>query len=109
MQSKTARHWAFTSFKDTIQPDETKLRYLVYQREVAPDTKKEHWQGYLSLNSPARMTGVKTIIGDPACHLEIAKGTAEQNKAYCTKLESRKEGTEPYEFGKISEQGQGAR
>lgn len=106
----TARNWCFTSFKvdePSIEENVDKIKYGVYQREVAPETGKEHWQGFVSMRSPVRMTGIKAVIGDPAAHVEVVKGTPEQNIAYCTKDESRKEGTQPREFGCRQVFGQG--
>lgn len=109
MQNKTARSWTFTSFAAEINIDRNAVKYAIYQREVAPDTGREHWQGYVILNNPQRMTAVKGVIGDPTAHLEIAKGNPEQNHKYCTKEESRKEGTEPVEIGQLVKLGQGKR
>lgn len=46
-QSK-AKRYCFTSFKD-VEPNwnPAKMLFLVFQREIAPETKKEHWQGTL--------------------------------------------------------------
>lgn len=109
MQS-TARSWTFTSFANDIFPNGfDDVKYCVYQREITPTTGQEHWQGYIVYKSPCRMSKIKTILGDNAAHLEIAKGNAQQNHAYCTKQESRKPGTEPVEHGELPKLGQGKR
>lgn len=99
-----AVHWAFTSFKaESPVYDEKTMRYLVYQRERCPKTGNEHWQGYVQVAKKARMKAVQTILGDEKCHMEMAKGSPEQNKNYCTKEDSRMEG--PFEFGVMSGKG----
>lgn len=105
----TARNWCFTSFKDAVALDEECVKYAVYQREIAPDTKKEHWQGFFVANNPIRFKKAKSIVKDETAHVEQCKGTPDQNIAYCTKEESRKPGTEPIEIGDRSKIGQGKR
>lgn len=75
------------------------IRYLVCQEEEAPTTKKRHLQGYCELTCPARLSQVKEWLACPTGHFEIARGSAQQNKAYCTKEESRVDG--PWEYGTI--------
>lgn len=95
-----AKFWCFTSFKDSLPTElPSGVTYLVYQREVAPDTGREHFQGYLELATRQRLPGVKRALGDEAAHCEIRKGTGEQAADYCQKEESRKEGTSPLELG----------
>lgn len=104
----TSRAWTFTSYSTDINPDREKLKYLVYQREICPTTAREHWQGYFIALNAIRLKQAKRIVGCDSAHLETAKGTAQQNRTYCTKEESRKPNTEPIEFGTCP-QGQGAR
>lgn len=81
-------------------------KYIIFQQERCPETGRIHLQGFIALKSAMRMTGVKKLL-DPVkgatspIHLEGARGTAEQSKAYCSKEESRVEGTQPYEAGEI--------
>lgn len=72
--------------------------YAVYQIERAPTTGQLHLQGFIHFSRNKRGSAVKRLIADTA-HLEAAKGTAAQNKDYCTKDETRLEGTEPWEYG----------
>lgn len=44
-----------------------------------------------------------------SAHYELAKGTAQENFAYCTKEESRVAGTEPFHYGQFHEPDQGKR
>lgn len=95
-----ARQWCFTSFKRTAPafvPE--KMKYLVYQQEKCPLTGKLHYQGYVNLKNQSFMTGVKAALDDLAAHLEVARGSLFQNKAYCSKDNTRV--GETHEFGKF--------
>lgn len=96
-------NWCFTDFCEPritedvpgIAPDQ--VRYLVAQKEICPDTGREHWQGYVQLNVKQRLSTVRNLL--PGAHWEPAKGTVDENIAYCTKTDSRKPGTEPVFYG----------
>lgn len=100
-----ATHWVFTAFTDeksVPKPDLVKVRYCVWQREVCPETKKEHWQGYVELYRNARRAGAQKALGFPkGVHFEKRRGTREEAKAYCMKEETRKVGSNsgPFEAG----------
>lgn len=104
----TSRHWLFTSFADKVVFSDA-VRGYTYQREESPETKRLHWQGYVEFDSPVRMAGVKTAIGDNAAHLEIRAGSRAQAIQYCSKTASRVDG--PWYFGccKPGSGGQGER
>lgn len=105
----TSRRYAFTSFKDEEPSfDAEKMTYLIYQREVCPETQREHWQGFIILKSPSRFHAVKAHIGDSAAHLEECKGSDESNIAYCSKDDSCKPGCKVVEHGSRPK-GKGAR
>lgn len=100
-----SRNFCFTSFKDA-EPiwDEKNYTHLLYQREIAPDTKREHWQGCCQYAKKTRKT-LKTICGELGVdHVEKCLGTYQHNVNYCSKLESRVK--EPKEFGVASHQGE---
>ena len=65
------------------------MEYMVCQRELAPTTGQTHWQGYLRCATRKRMTTIKRLLNRENAHLEIAKGTEQQCKDYCTKIASR--------------------
>lgn len=104
-----ARRWCFTlnnpgDFRPKYDADH--VRYMVYQLE-AGENGTPHLQGYVRFDTPKRMSTVKTGLGSDALHLEVAKGTEEDNKRYCTK-EPRLE--QPVEQGTYdSEQGKKGR
>lgn len=99
-----AKHWCYTLHEEAItlrMHDAYKNDEVVYhvrQIEICPTTKREHWQGFMSFRKKIKLTTLKRNYSATA-HWEVAKGSPGQNKAYCTKLESRKEGTEPIEDG----------
>jgi len=58
-------------------------KYLCYSKEIAPETSTPHLQGYVVFTTGQRLTGAIKKL--PGCHVEIAKGTTEQNITYCSK------------------------
>lgn len=110
LQMSRARAWCFTinNIADDFTPEglhhaleAVKCRYLVFQKELSPTTKKEHIQGYVSFSGVVRFNAIQKVL--PGAHLEVAKGSALQNKAYCTKEDSRLFG--PWEFGDAPQPG----
>lgn len=94
-----SKNWCFTTFLIEPMPifDPETMSYLIFQKEKCPDTEREHYQGYVQLKSRARLTGVKKLFPDPACHFERSRGTAKEAADYCRKEESRVDG--PWEYG----------
>lgn len=69
--------------------------YSTYGVETCPETKKEHLQGYSYRKSACTMKAMKKWLGQETIHLQVAGGTAEQNKLYCQKgIQSKEEWTE---------------
>lgn len=77
------------------------VNYAIYQRERGSNG-TEHLQGYICLGKPTTFTKWKTICGRRA-HIEAARGTAEENKAYCSKEDTRI--APPVEFGVLPSPG----
>lgn len=105
-----ARNWCFTIF--LIEGDEDgslsltnfpwpDLRYGLYQLERCPDTGRLHLQGYAQFTKRFRLSGLKKL--HPSAHWACARGTPAENEAYCTKLESRVDGTGPVRFGELEQ------
>lgn len=82
-----SRSWCYTLNNYTAE-EESKLqaldaRYHLYGREVG-EAGTPHLQGYLYFQAKKSLRQVKAMVGDRA-HLEIARGSPEQNEEYCSK------------------------
>lgn len=64
-------------------------KYAVYGHEVAPTTGTPHLQGYISLRKKMRMTTLSGKLRDINVNLslQVAKASANENRAYCTKAD----------------------
>lgn len=78
------------------------LSYCIFQLERGVSG-TDHLQGYCQFNSRKSLRQVKAIDQLPGAHWEVAKGTAKQNKAYCTKEDTRIDG--PWEYGTMTNSG----
>lgn len=79
----------------------TNSKYCIFQPEQGANGTR-HLQGYISNDKPTTFRKWKEIIGTRA-HIEAARGTAEENKAYCTKEDTR--AGEPWEHGSVPSPG----
>ncbi len=82
------RGWSFT-VHDISQLSKCSLEclecdYLIVGAETAPTTGKKHWQCYVHFHQSQRFAWVKKVLPEGS-HIEAAKGTALQNKKYCSK------------------------
>lgn len=99
-----AKHWVFTLFViNSREEDEAMLRsfmeehcsYMIYGFETCPSTGRDHFQGYFVLKEKKRFKQTKELIA-PSVHIELAKGSLEDNITYCSKSGDFKEyGTRP--------------
>jgi len=80
-----ARGWCFTLNTPTGLEDYSlcAARYAVVGLETAPTTGRVHHQGYLYYDERVSFAVMRERL--PGAHLEVAKGTGEQNRVYCTK------------------------
>nr|WDW25880.1 MAG: replication-associated protein [Cressdnaviricota sp.] len=87
-----------------------KIKGFVGQEEVGANG-TPHYQFYVEFKTQTHMTGVKKAAGVNSLHCEKSKGSKKQNIAYCTKEDTRAEGTEPFAWGTCTDErgGQGAR
>lgn len=99
-----ARNWCFTINNPDDETGNLLLglqalcHYGVWQHETGQNG-TPHLQGYLAFKQRTRLATLKRIFH--TAHFEIARGTPDQNRAYCTKEESR---TGPkVEFGDFDE------
>lgn len=61
-----SRDWTFTIFLPpdwVYEHDENKTRYCIFQEEIAPDTGRHHYQGYIQFKRAKRLSEVKNILG----------------------------------------------
>jgi len=61
----------------------TLARYVVYGREIAPETGTPHLQGYVYFHNARQRKAVARLL--PRARLDVANGSAVQNRLYCTK------------------------
>lgn len=104
--SKQSRFWCWTSFE--VNPpdwDMDYMCYMIYQKELCPDTQRIHWQGYVEFTKKIGLAAVKSHLGNKI-HAEIRKGSQEEAIDYCTKEDTRIE--PPVTFG-VPSGGQGTR
>jgi len=107
--SPKGRKWCFTAFKMNIDWKEIYedfndiIRYIIVQKERCPKSKKLHWQGYIQMVNQCRPRKLKLIFNYMGTHLELARGSAKDNKAYCSKI--RTSTGEIHEYGKAITQG----
>lgn len=95
------RNGCFT-LHDYTEEDEKTLQsldcnYIVFGREICPDTGRPHLQGYVEFKGSKRFTTLKKI--NERIHWENRKGTAKQASDYC------KKDKDFYENGILSKQG----
>ena len=101
--NQKSRRWCFTINNPELIDDQAidllkeKSNYLVYQLESGQNNTR-HYQGYIEFKIRKQGTTIKNIL--QRAHLQVAKGTAEQNTTYCTKQEGQLDGPwisgEPY-------------
>ena len=85
-----AKRWVFTlnnwssDEQDALEAAAPATNYIVWGREVG-ENNTPHLQGYVEFPAAIRFTTVKNRLGSARFHLEVARGSATQNRAYCTK------------------------
>lgn len=99
--------WVFTMNNPTTDIESiehAKIRYAIWQKETG-ESGTPHYQGYIQFKDKKRFNEARTIIQGifQGAHLEIARGTLEENQAYCSKLEGRMAG--PFNYGTAKTQG----
>lgn len=86
--SSKGRAWSWT-LPNYTEDEEAKLqevtcKYMVYGKEVCPDTGTKHLQGYVVYDNSKTFAFVKKSLG-PRVHIELSKGSHKQNYDYCVK------------------------
>jgi len=102
------KQWCFTlHHNDDLRiPDElpSSCSYLVFQQEVCPDTQRTHLQGFACFNQQLRFSEAKVRLQSVFAttrspYLQYIRGSVDDNIRYCTKVESRRPGTQHVELG----------
>ena len=104
-----ARQWCLTINNPEMTDDEFEaylkeiehIKYFIFQRERGLETGTEHLQIYMQFVIGKRFTTIKNLF--PKAHIESARGSAIENRAYCTKSETKI--GEFREYGELSTQG----
>ena len=100
--SKRIRDCCFTGWdtsREPYFPEDKGCYYLAANLEICPTTGREHWQGIACFNTVQPAGKVRGMLGQPTAHVGQRTGELSDCIAYCTKLESRKPGTEPVVHG----------
>ena len=116
-RNSQARDWCFTvnnpvqseqefmSYLQTL-PD---LRYVVFQKEKAPETGTEHYQGYFEFTQQKWFTTIKKYLSEKAigvaAHIEARRGKRTQARNYCMDEDTRIS-PQYYEYGEFIEDGE---
>ena len=100
-RNSQARDWCFTinnpvqteqEFMEYLQTVKD-LRYVVFQRERAPETGTEHYQGYFEFTQPKWFTTIKKYLSKEHigvdAHIEARRGKRSQAREYCMDEETR--------------------
>lgn len=79
-----SKAWCFTSFAQN-EPEYKNFRmeYLVYGREVCPDTGRPHFQGFVVFKTRTRFSSVQRCF--PGSHIEKCRGSTDEAADYCQK------------------------
>lgn len=114
MTQHSCRRWCVTLFAETYSVPENpwvtaNVRYVIGQREIAPETGRKHYQLYVELLRTSRLPGLQQhLFGGVRVHAEPARGGADACVEYCTKEDTRDPDGDRVEFGARSG-GQGTR
>lgn len=116
-KNKQARDWCFT-VNNPVQSEQeffeylktvSDLRYVVFQRERAPETGTEHYQGYFEFTQPKWFTTIKKYLSKATigvdAHIEQRRAKRTQARLYCMDEETRISPTY-YEYGEFIEDGE---
>ena len=85
------------------------LRYVVFQRERAPETGTEHYQGYFEFTQPKWFTTIKKYLSKEHigvdAHIEARRGKRSKDRENC-KEEEKRINPQIYENGEFIEEGE---
>lgn len=98
MSDNKAKRWCFTinnpneddivlllgTPSDGRQANFSEVQYFIMQEERGNEEGTLHWQGFIILKKPQRLSWMKSQI-NPRAHWEVARGTDQQCIDYCRK------------------------
>lgn len=91
MADPKGRKWCFTinnwneEIYDTVLDFCLKSKQYICAKEIAPTTGTPHLQGYVEFKNAKRFSTVKRCLGGDMASVRKARGTALDNKVYCSK------------------------
>lgn len=65
--------------------DNVLCRYIVIGKEICPETKRNHLQGFVYFENPLTYKSVQKRLCNYSIHVEQMKGTHEEAIEYCKK------------------------
>lgn len=103
--------WCFTIFNETwsyVPKSRPEVTYVQWQLEKCPKTQRLHMQGWIRFKNQqdgrAPFENIQRALGTTGAHIEVCRGDAAANMAYCCKQESRVAG--PWEWGSAPHAGE---
>lgn len=97
--TRRQRAYTFTKFGDEDLPfNDKQMKYMISGKEICPETKREHYQGYVYFHNAKTLGQVIKKYSGP--HWEQARGSIEANIAYCSKDDKFREFGERPQRGK---------
>lgn len=92
-KSYRSRKLVFTSFDETEprhdfendEIDENQAKFLIYGREIAPNTGKKHFQGFVYFYDPCSIRKAKKYLNIKNGWFQYAYSTIKDNINYCSK------------------------
>lgn len=100
------RRYCFTSYQSLekesyhVLESHPHIKYYVIGLETCPTTQRKHIQGYVSFKDRVDFNTLKKLLPDSTTHIEVCKGTEQQNITYCKKEGNYSEYGTPTESGK---------
>jgi len=79
------RHWCVTFWNEPIKTNDERIRYSIFGKEICPETKKIHWQGYIEFSNSTRISTIKKIYNDKTVHCSAREKPRDAARAYCMK------------------------
>ncbi len=85
------RNAVFTLFTEDSEDKllGTECRFIVFQQEICPTTRRKHYQGYVEFEKQVSMSSAKSVLGYDHIHIERRRGNQSQAIEYSTKEDTR--------------------